>query len=101
MIPVHHPYNDTLDIWNYTGSERIYNLPADIVDWVLLELRTGTAANTTVGKRAALLKSDGSIVDLDGISQVKFKGIVPGNYYVVVRHRNHLAIMTASAIPLT
>ena len=101
MIPVHHSFNDTLGIWNYTGSERFYNLPTDIVDWVLLELRTGTAANTTVGKRAALLKSDGSIVDLDGSSQVKFKGIVPGNYYIVVRHRNHLAIMSANPVSLS
>lgn len=101
MIPIHHPFNDTLGIWDYTGSERIYNLPADIVDWVLVELRTGTAASTTVGKRAALLKSDGSIVDLDGISQVEFKGIVPGNYYIVIRHRNHLAIMSANPVSLS
>ena len=101
MIPVHHPFNDTLDIWNYTGSERFYNLPADVVDWVLVELRTGTAANTTVGKRAALLKSDGSIVDIDGSSQLEFKGVVPGNYYIVVRHRNHLAIMSANPVTLS
>ena len=100
MIPVHHPYNDTLDIWNYRGSERIYNLPSDVVDWVLVELRTGTAASTTVGKRAALLKSNGSIVDLDGLSQVKFNAVVPGNYYVVVRHRNHLPIMSANTVTL-
>ena len=101
MVPVHHPYNDTLGIWNYTGSERIYNLPSDIVDWVLVELRTGTAANTTVGRRAALLKSDGSIVDLDGLSQVKFKGIVPGSYYIVIKHRNHLPIMSANPVNLS
>ncbi len=101
MIPFHHPYNDTLGIWNYTGSERIYNLPTDIVDWVLVELRTGTEANTTVGRRAALLKSDGSIVDLDGTSQVRFRGITPGNYYIVIRHRNHLPIMSANPISLS
>ena len=100
LIPFHHPYNDTLGIWNYTGSERVYNMPADIVDWVLVELRTGTAANTTVGRRAAFLKSDGTIVDLDGISQVKFKGIVPGSYYIVIRHRNHLPIMSANSVSL-
>ncbi|OQY75378.1 MAG: hypothetical protein B6D44_01705 [Ignavibacteriales bacterium UTCHB2] len=99
-LPFHHPYNDTLGIWNYTGSERIYNLPADIVDWVLVELRTDTASTTTVGRRAALLKSNGSIVDLDGVSQVKFKGVVPGNYYIVVRHRNHLPIMSSTPVSL-
>ena len=54
-----------------------------------------------VGRRAALLKSDGSVVDLDGSSQVKFKGIVPGNYYIVVRHRNHLPIMSANPVNLS
>lgn len=99
MIPLRQPYN--VAPWNYySGSERVYNMPADIVDWVLVELRTGTAANTTVGRRAALLKSDGSIVDLDGLSQVKFNGITPGNYYIVIRHRNHLPIMSANPISL-
>ncbi|HMN17733.1 MAG TPA: polysaccharide deacetylase family protein [Ignavibacteriaceae bacterium] len=100
-LPFHHPYNDTLGIWNYHGSERVYNMPADIVDWVLVELRTGTAANTIVGSRAALLKSNGSIVDLDGSSQVKFNRIVPGNYYIVIRHRNHLPIMSANPVNLS
>ncbi len=100
-LPFHHPYNDTLGIWDYPGSERVYNMPADIVDWVLVELRTGTAANTIVGSRAALLKSNGSIVDLDGSSQVKFNRIVPGNYYIVIRHRNHLPIMSANPVNLS
>ncbi|MFZ2863817.1 MAG: polysaccharide deacetylase family protein [Ignavibacteriaceae bacterium] len=100
-LPFHHPYNDTLGIWNYRGSERVYDMPADIVDWVLVELRTGTAANTIVGSRAALLKSNGSIVDLDGSSQVKFNRIVPGNYYIVIRHRNHLPIMSANPVNLS
>jgi len=87
--------------YGYTAST-VASIPnSDIVDWVLVELRTDTAATTTVARRAAFLKSDGSIVDLDGSSRVRFEGITPGNYYVVVRHRNHLAIMTASAIPLS
>jgi len=98
MLPMSQPYK--VAPWNYTGSERVYDMPADIVDWVLVELRTDTAANTTVGRRAALLKSDGSIVDLDGASQVLFRRITPGNYYIVIRHRNHLSIMSASPISL-
>jgi hypothetical protein len=68
---------------------------------VLVELRIGTASGTTVGKRAAFLKRDGTVVDADGSSPVSFPGLSPGNYYVVIRHRNHLAIMTASAISLS
>ncbi|OPX61174.1 MAG: hypothetical protein A4E25_00036 [Methanobacterium sp. PtaB.Bin024] len=74
---------------------------SDIVDWVLVELRTGTASNTKAAERAAFLKSDGTIVDTDGTSPVTFSGLSVGNYYVVVRHRNHLAIMTATTIPLS
>jgi hypothetical protein len=47
------------------------------------------------------MKRDGVIVDLDGVSPVTFGGISPGNYRVVVRHRNHLSVMTASALSLT
>ena len=68
---------------------------------MLVELRTGTASGTKVATRAAFLKSDGTIVDTDGSSPVSFTGLSAGNYYAVVRHRNHLAIMTASAIPLS
>jgi len=46
------------------------------------------------------LKSDGSIVDIDGSSPLCFF-TNPGSYYVVVRHRNHLAIMSASAIAIS
>ena len=68
---------------------------------MLVELRTGTASNSKVDERAEFIKSDGTIVDLDGTSPVTFTGLGANNYYVVVRHRNHLAIMTASAIPLS
>ena len=67
---------------------------------MLVELRTGTASGTKVATRAGFLKSDGTIVDTNGTSPLQFAGLGEGNYYVVVRHRNHLAIMSASAISL-
>jgi len=70
-----------------------------VVDWILIELRSNLTAQ--VSRRAAFLKFDGSIVDLDGVSNVDFPGITPGSYYVVIRHRNHLAIMTANPITLS
>jgi len=98
-IPISQPYSAAP--WSYTGTEAVVTIPAGVVDWVLLELRTGTGSTTTVGRRAAFLKSDGSIVDLDGVSNVKFPGVAPGDYYTVVRHRNHLAIMTANPVTLS
>jgi hypothetical protein len=90
-------------IATYTYSASVVgSIPnSSIVDWVLLELRTGTGSETKVASRAAFLKSDGTIVETDGTSPVSFPGLSPGNYYVVIRHRNHLVIMTASAISLS
>jgi FG-GAP-like repeat len=87
----------------YVGTETV--LPAvtaitgsnAIVDWVLLELRSDTA--TTTIRRAALLQRDGDIVDVDGISPVSFTAAA-GDYYIVVKHRNHLGVMTAAKVTL-
>jgi C1A family cysteine protease len=100
VIPTNQPYNT--GPWNYQGTEQVGSIPAGVVDWVLVELRTGTPPTmTTVASRAAFVKSNGSVVDLDGTSQVSFDGVATGSYYIVVRHRNHLAIMSANAVNFT
>ena len=82
---------------DYDGVEAA-TAPATAVDWVLVRLRTGTGPGTVVGTRAALLLRDGRVVDVDGASPVGFPGVAPGAYYVVVGHRNHLAVMSAGAV---
>jgi hypothetical protein len=100
LIPLNSNEAYSTIVYNYTASV-VGSIPnSNIVDWVLVELRTGTDSVTKVATRAAFLKNDGIIVDVDGSSPVTFTGLSDGNYYVVVRHRNHLAIMSASAIPL-
>ena len=97
LLPKYQPFKSAP--WNYLGTEAAATFLTDVVDWVMLELRTDST--TIISKRAGLLLSDGSIVDIDGSGPVKFKDVSDGNYYVVIRHRNHLAIMSASAIPLS
>ena len=75
--------------------------PNAIVDWILIELREATDNTTSIASRTALLQADGDIVDLDGVSPVFFRGVGAGAYFVVVRHRNHLDVMTSTALPLT
>jgi hypothetical protein len=99
LIPLAHPYGGAP--WSYAGTEAVGAIPANVVDWILIELRTGTTGATKVATRAAFLKSDGTVVDLDGVSPVTFGGIVAGNYYIVVRHRNHLAVMSAASVPVS
>jgi hypothetical protein len=96
IIPLGQPYN--IAPWNYTGTENVSSIPLGVVDWILVQLRSNTT--TTVATRAAFVKSDGTVVDVDGASPVDFPGVGVGNYYIVIKHRNHLAIMSASAVPL-
>jgi YVTN family beta-propeller protein len=71
----------------------------DIVDWVLVTLKNST--NVTIATRAALLKRNGRVVDIDNTSLLRFYGVSAGSYYVSVRHRNHLGLRTAATIPLS
>ncbi len=72
-----------------------------IVDWVFVELRSETDAAVVVATRAGLVQRDGDVVDVDGISPLIFTQSVPSNFYVSVSHRNHIGVMTASAIALS
>jgi hypothetical protein len=97
VIPYSQPYATTP--WEYYGTESAVTLPANMVDWVLVELRTDVNNLDSVASRAGILLSDGSIVDLDG-GLLKFPGLDMDNYYVVIQHRNHLSIMSSVAVPL-
>lgn len=105
-IPLAQPYNG--DPWNYPGIESFDAIPnADVVDWVLVELRetTGDAASaapaTTVARHAALILKNGAIVSTDGSGKLAMKTFIYDNLYAVVWHRNHLGIMSAQPLVLT
>jgi hypothetical protein len=65
-----------------------------IVDWVFVELRSKTDSTDVVATRSGLLQRDGDIVDMDGISPLSFYGVGADSFYIVVRHRNHLGVMS-------
>lgn len=71
-----------------------------IVDWVVVQLHR-TSDNVVISQRAALLQRDGDVVDVDGTSPVNMAGNPSGNYFVSVRHRNHIGVRTAQALALS
>jgi len=76
----------------------------NIVDWVFVELRTVSSPTVApvAQTRSALLRRDGVIVDVDGISPVYFKNVdAASNYVISVRHRNHLGLSTDPSTPLS
>lgn len=72
-----------------------------ITDWVWVELRSADSASRILATRSALIRRDGRVVDVDGVSPVSFGNLEPGAYYIALRHRNHLGVMTARAIALS
>jgi hypothetical protein len=67
-----------------------------IVDWVFVQLRSAADSSVVVATRSALIQRDGDIVDIDGVSPLQFYTQDPNNYFVSVKHRNHLGVMTAN-----
>ena len=98
VIPLTQPFN--MPPWNYTVTESVISIPTDVVDWVLVELRTTTEASSSVSKKVGFLKKDGNLYSLDGVSALDIWGVDAGDYYVVVYHRNHLSVMSASPVSL-
>jgi hypothetical protein len=107
LIPLAEPYtalgyaqaaggggeSTTQAVLNVTGNNAI-------VDWVRVELRSSSTPATVLATRQGLLQRDGDVVGTDGTTALSF-GVGTGNYYVAVRHRNHLGAMTANALSLS
>lgn len=70
-----------------------------IVDWVYAQLHDGTTG-AVLGSRAVLIQRDGDVVETDGVSPVNMAGFAAGNYFVSIRHRNHLGVRTAATLGL-
>ncbi len=81
-------------VLNVTGNDAI-------VDWVFVELLDGTDPSVVLATRSALLQSDGDIVDTDGVSELTFANMGDGDYYIRIRHRNHLSIRTLDLVSLS
>ena len=103
LLPISQPYSGAP--WNYTGTESVSAIPnANVVDWVLVEIRetagdveSATSA-TMVAQLAGFLLDDGSIVGLDGSSNILAPTSFTDNIYVVVYHRNHIRVMSSTAL---
>lgn len=96
LIPLTDPYGG-----GQTINPSILTTTGDsaIVDWVVIELRISSSPNTISFTKSALIQRDGDIVSTDGISPVIINA-PSGLYYVSIKHRNHLGVMTSSTFNL-
>jgi len=98
LVPTEQPFG--VAPWNYNGQECIAASPNNMVDWVLVELRDAADDNSIVDRKAALLLANGTIID-SGRDGVSFANATENTaYYVVIRHRNHLDVMSSVAVTI-
>ncbi|MGZ4118955.1 MAG: hypothetical protein ACXVPY_15810, partial [Bacteroidia bacterium] len=53
-------------------------------------------SSTITGRKAGFLLNTGTVVDLDGITPISFNITKQGGSFIVIRHRNHLGVMSNS-----
>jgi hypothetical protein len=88
-IPLSSPFTEDPKI--------VASIPANVVDWVLVELRDKLNPSTIIASRSAFVLNNGNIVDTDGFSPVLFPEIAI-EYFLSVKHRNHLKVMSLESI---
>jgi len=93
LLPLAQPYNTPP--WNYTGTEKVTNLPVQAVDWVKVSFRTDPSKSSEVLATAALLQEDGCLFFTEAGF---FPESLGSSFYVVVEHRNHIGVMSPTAI---
>ncbi len=88
---------------NETTTSTVLNVTGNnaVVDWVVVELRSSANSANVVATRSALLQADGDIVAAGDGSSALTLGAPSGSYFIAVRHRNHLGIMTAGTVALS
>jgi len=67
-----------------------------IIDWVVVELRSSSNPSQILQTIPCLIRSDGMVVNTVGSTQIQT--VISGNYYISIKHRNHLGCMTASPV---
>jgi len=103
LIPANEPYSTlfgvTLENGGASMASSLLNATGSlaIVDWVLLELRNNDAGHTVAARRAALVRANGQVVSTTGEDQIAFS-TNPVGKRLVIRHRNHLGVMTNATI---
>jgi hypothetical protein len=84
----------------YTEDYRtVSSIPNNVTDWILVQLRS-TYNGSAVVSKSAFLHKDGRIVADDGTTNEIEMTASVGSYYIVIKHRNHLTVMSANTVSL-
>ena len=90
-IPLTSPYAD--------DPREVSAIPSNATDWVLLQLRKSTNSAPFVSQ-SVFLSEEGTLLSDNGATNLLLEAST-GTYYAVVKHRNHVAAMSAEPVAFT
>ncbi|MEM1120289.1 MAG: DNRLRE domain-containing protein, partial [Bacteroidota bacterium] len=102
LIPLEEPYT-ALEGFRHHGTggrevvdPALFDIEGDnaIVDWVMIELRDKDDPSKVITTQSGLIQKDGDVVTVNGDSIMVFENVVVDDYYVSIKHRNHLTMYT-------
>jgi hypothetical protein len=81
------------------APKTIASLPARVTDWILLSLRSRASGPDLISV-SAFVREDGMVVSADDGLPGASLAIPSGSYFIVIRHRNHLSVMSKQAVDI-
>ena len=92
LLPLNQPYVTIND------NSSINSASSNYVDWILVQLNDNLTTTLNI-QRPGILTNNGGVVNPDG-SPFSFSNISEGQYYIVIRHRNHISIMSSAKVQI-
>jgi len=90
LIPTSQPFNTSP--WNYAGNEQITGaINPSISDWAFLRLFDQNY--NVLDEKAALIRNDGAIVDVNNQSTISFAIPETEVAYISIHHKSHIALI--------
>jgi len=100
ILPANQPFNQAP--WHYNGTESIdLSSPtlSNLVDWLLLEVRSPSDSTVILSRQAILVVADGTLIDITGNSAICLVDLTENeSYYFALRSRNHIDVISRNLL---
>ena len=75
LVPCEQPFNTSP--WNYDGTEEVNcEMPDNVIDWILVEVRHPLLPEIVIYQKACLLMANGNIVEPEDLETLYPQGVV-------------------------
>ena len=93
FLPLSSPYAD--------APRSVESVPSGTTDWILVELKA-EESGPILSRQSFFLRKDGYLVEEDGVTTtLGLPDVTAGDYFLVIRHRNHLDVMSSTTLTMS